>query len=88
MRKNLVVVRAGKNSLHTAWLVNAENRSWDLIVSYYDDAEHEHPEDVRVVRRKGGKWDGLYVILAIVVEYEFDGFAINIHADHQQRLSV
>lgn len=62
--RNLVVVRAGRNSLHPKWLENAEGRIWDLIVSYYDDTEHEHPADVRVVRQKGGKWDGLHVLLA------------------------
>jgi len=36
-RKNLVVVRAGANSLHNSWLRDcSQTRNWDLLVSYYD----------------------------------------------------
>lgn len=38
MRRNLVIVRAGANSLHSLWLADAEApRSWDLWVSVYDE---------------------------------------------------
>jgi len=64
-RQNLVVVRAGKNSLHPLWLSGAQARSWDLIVSCYDaQAAFDHGPDVRVVLRPGGKWDGLHAVLA------------------------
>jgi hypothetical protein len=35
MRKNLVIVRAGDNSLHSRWLGNNQERDFDLLVSYY-----------------------------------------------------
>lgn len=64
-RKNLVVVRAGRNSLHPRWLEGAERRSFDLIVSVYDpEAAFDHGPDVPVALKKGGKWDGLYDVLA------------------------
>lgn len=65
LRKNLVVVRAGKNSLHPRWLNGDHRRSWDLVVSLYDpEARFQHPDDVLVVARRGGKWDGLYALFA------------------------
>lgn len=64
-RRNLVVVRAGKNSLHQRWLNAGANRSWDLVVSLYDPAAHfDHSEDVVTVVRPGGKWDGLHAFFA------------------------
>jgi hypothetical protein len=60
-RRNLVIVRAGKSSLHPRWLAGDSVRNWDLLVSYFDpEARHDHPPDVRTVVHKGGKWDGLY----------------------------
>lgn len=58
--RNLVVVRAGDNSLHERLLPGAVAGWYDLVVSYFGaDAErfrtaHENRIDVR-----GGKWDGL-----------------------------
>lgn len=64
-RRNLVVVRAGRGSLHPHWLDAGQNRSWDLLVSLYDaDASFTHPDDVRIVRQHGGKWDGLHALFA------------------------
>lgn len=64
-RRNLVVVRAGKDSLHPQWLDAGNDRNWDLIVSLYDpEADFGHDEDVVVVRHPGGKWDGLYALLS------------------------
>jgi hypothetical protein len=63
-RTNLVVVRAGRNSLHPRWLAGAEERSWDLIVSLYDqEASFDHGPDVRTILFRGGKWDGLHAVL-------------------------
>jgi hypothetical protein len=60
-RRNLVIVRAGKSSLHPRWLDGGERRNWDLLVSYFDpEARHDHPADVQTVVHRGGKWDGLY----------------------------
>ena len=59
MRRNLVVVRAGDQSLHPQWLGQAP-RSFDLAISYFGDA----PEAGRAgadfyTRFKGGKWNGI-----------------------------
>jgi hypothetical protein len=74
-RKNLVVVRAGKNSLHPQWLEGAAERAWDLIVSAYDPAARfEHSPDVKVVLQPGGKWDGLHTLFAgsdLTSRYEY-----------------
>ncbi|MFT4091458.1 MAG: hypothetical protein QM645_12050 [Asticcacaulis sp.] len=63
-QKNLVVVRAGNNSLHHDWFNTGwEDRNYDLVVSYFSPeayAAHEPREGVRAVLIKGGKWDGLY----------------------------
>jgi hypothetical protein len=65
VRKNLVVVRAGRNSLHPRWLSGADARSFDLIVSVYDpEAAFDHGPDVPVALRPGGKWDGLHAVLS------------------------
>lgn len=55
-RRNLVVVRAGKNSLHPQWLDDGRQRNWDLVVSVYDpDAQFVHDADIAVVEKRGGK---------------------------------
>ncbi|MEM9963772.1 MAG: hypothetical protein AAGC58_00335 [Asticcacaulis sp.] len=62
--KNLVVVRAGNNSLHHDWLkAGWEDRNFDLVISYFSPeafAAHEPREGVCALLVKGGKWDGLY----------------------------
>lgn len=64
-RRNLVVVRAGKNSLHPKWLDAGRHRNWDLVVSLYDpDARFDNGPDVPVVIQRGGKWDGLYALFS------------------------
>lgn len=63
-KNNLVVVRAGKDTLHNHWLDLApENRSWDLVVSYFDQEafdDHIDQPGVTKVFLPGGKWSGLY----------------------------
>ncbi len=64
-RRNLVVVRAGKNSLHPQWLDAGQKRNWDLVVSLYDpEARFEHDSDISVIVQRGGKWDGLHAFLS------------------------
>lgn len=67
MRKNLVIVRAGKASLHRGWLSQPYiSRSFDVVVSYYDSVayeRHEPQEGVMAVLFQGGKWDGIYKTL-------------------------
>jgi len=60
--RNLVVVRAGNNSLHEGWL--AEGRSWDLVVSYFgDDPDRWRRPGVVRLDDKGSKWVGLHRLL-------------------------
>jgi hypothetical protein len=67
-RKNLVIVRAGSNSLHRRWLeLPHAERGYDLVVSYYDEeafSAFEATEGVSAILVKGGKWDGLFQTLA------------------------
>lgn len=57
-RRNLVMVRAGDDSLHRTWLDGAgDNRSWDLVVSWYGDGPYQTVADELVLSRKGGKFD-------------------------------
>ena len=46
-RRNLVVLRANEQSLHTSWLqdIQDRDRSWDLCISYYGKPETFPPED-------------------------------------------
>ena len=63
-RRNLVVVRAGDNSLHPAWTEHLESRSWDLTVSYFgkDPDRHREPGATRI-DDAGQKWIGLHALL-------------------------
>ncbi|MDR6100987.1 hypothetical protein QE369_001165 [Agrobacterium larrymoorei] len=79
MRKNLVIVRAGKDSLHGGWLGQPYcSRSFDVIVSYYDQKafqQHEPQDGVTALFFAGGKWDGIYKTLRYISdtldEYEY-----------------
>src|SRR5262245_57508099 len=64
MRSNLVIVRAGDQSLHPRWLDPSADRNWDLLVGYYAD----HPEstanpDGKLFLEKGGKFDCIAHVL-------------------------
>jgi len=70
-RRNLVVLRAGDNSLHPLWLESlaGAERNWDLCLSYYGDQPHvweAQPE--YFAAQKGSKYDGLSRLV------EQDGF--------------
>ena len=57
--KNLVIVRAGDNSLHEGWLEGTRN--WDLIVSGYGETSKKwQRHDITHIFYKGGKFDGIY----------------------------
>lgn len=70
MNKNLVIVRAGDNSLHPKWL--APGRDWDILVSGYG-ATPPQPESANDAAHyvKGGKWDGMHKAIADNEEYVF-----------------
>ena len=63
MRRNLVVVRAGSKSLHKHWLIGQQKRTWDLVVSCYEELPPEEFPDVVQIYQPGGKWDGLHQTL-------------------------
>jgi len=62
--RNLVIVRAGDNSLHRGWGAGDPECEFDLIVSYYgsDPSAFRQPYENRL-DYKGGKWDGIHDLL-------------------------
>lgn len=70
--KNLVVVRAGKDSLHDTWRREGwAERNFDLILSYFDEeayAVRQRCEDVKDIHICGGKWDGLHRTIQAIPE--------------------
>lgn len=63
-RRNLVVVRAGRNSLHPRWLADGAPRSFDLVVSAFDaETPRIEADGIVHVDQPGGKWDGLHATL-------------------------
>jgi hypothetical protein len=63
-RRHLVIVRAGDRSLHPQWLAGPQERSWDLVVSYFgDDPQIYREPDVRRIDDKGTKWPALHDLL-------------------------
>jgi hypothetical protein len=63
-RKNLVIVRAGDESLHEQWLGGDEDRNWDLIVNYFgNDPGLYRKDDVQRIDSKGPKWPALHDLI-------------------------
>lgn len=56
----LVIVRAGDQSLHNQWMMGPDLPRFDLAVSYYGYGELPESRAAFVHRYVGGKWDGLY----------------------------
>lgn len=55
-RRNLIVLRAGDNSLHPGWIASP-SRDFDLFVSYYGRKDRQHAEDAEFYEhRPGPKW--------------------------------
>jgi hypothetical protein len=62
--RNLVIVRAGDNSLHPEWLEGAALRSWDLVVNYYGDKPDLYcVPGVERIDSKGPKWPALHELI-------------------------
>lgn len=60
MNKNLVIVRAGDQSLHTQWLDPKISRNWDIVVSYFGNQEVPYAGQYDYLHRfKGSKWQGI-----------------------------
>ena len=67
-RRNLVILRAGPSSLHTAWArdIPPEDRSWDLCISWYADPERfiEDPDaEYHAVQPDVRKFGALHQLL-------------------------
>jgi hypothetical protein len=64
MKQNLVILRAGDQSLHPGWLEGAEERNWSLLISYYgDNPDYFCGDDIRRIDAKGLKWPVLYNLI-------------------------
>jgi hypothetical protein len=67
-KRNLVMVRAGENSLHHRWMDRPyRDRNFDVVLSFYSTDAHTRfvpGEGVTAVHVEGGKWDGLYKTLS------------------------
>jgi hypothetical protein len=64
MRRDLVIVRAGDDSLHPSWLRGPGERSWDLVVNYFgDDPDRFREPDCVRIDSKGPKWPALQAFL-------------------------
>lgn len=63
-KKNLIIVRAGNDSLHNFWLdIPYEERSWDLVISFFDKKAFKKQKKLPGVEKlyfEGGKWSGIY----------------------------
>jgi Protein of unknown function (DUF707) len=72
-RRNLVIVRAGNNSLHPEWLKGPEARTWDLVVNYFGDDPNKYREpDVVRIDSKGPKWPALHDLIQSHSEFITD----------------
>lgn len=64
MPRNLIIVRAGDQSLHTGWLANPNERAWDVIVNYYgDNPDLYHDQGQIRIDSKGPKWPALHQLV-------------------------
>jgi Protein of unknown function (DUF707) len=75
-RQNLVIVRAGNNSLHPEWMKAAGARNWDIVVNYFGDDPNLYREaDVTRIDGKGPKWPALHQLIqanpGFALDYEY-----------------
>lgn len=73
-KKNLVVVRAGDNSLHHGW-ISSPARDFDLLISYYGKQQALHSADADIYeQRPGPKWSCIADLLEerpdLIEQYE------------------
>ena len=72
-RRNLVIVRAGNNSLHPEWLKGPDARNWDIVVNYFGDDPDKYKEpDVARIDSKGPKWPALHDLIQSYPEFISD----------------
>ncbi|MCI0755315.1 hypothetical protein [Teichococcus vastitatis] len=64
MRKNLILARVGKNSLHRCWIDQGKARDWDLYLCPFQEIPPQTELDCVVGRViPGPKWTGLRQLL-------------------------
>jgi hypothetical protein len=64
LRRNLIIVRAGDQSLHPAWLADDNDRNWDIIVDYYGDRPDAFRDKGQTrIDCKGPKWPALSALM-------------------------
>ena len=72
-RENLVILRAGKSSLHRSWTADLDDadRNWDLCVSWYDAAEPDpaDPCEYLTIQREVRKLTAIREIFAARPEF-------------------
>jgi len=70
VRKNLVVARVGRKSLHGGWVAPRPSRNWDLYLSPYEPINSQSGLDCFVGDViPGPKWSGLRQVL-----HEWEGW--------------
>lgn len=63
-RKNLVIARVGRGSLHPSWFPSAGERNWDLFLCPYQELQPQGEFDCTVGKVLAGpKWTGLRELL-------------------------
>jgi hypothetical protein len=77
--RNLIIVRAGDNSLHTDWLGDSASRNWDIIVNYYgDNPDIFRDQSQKRIDSKGPKWPALHDVVhkhaSEIAAYEYVWF--------------
>jgi hypothetical protein len=69
VRKNLIVVRAGKNSLHPSW-INGGNPNFDLLVAAYDkNVINAESDSVRSKFIPGSKVSGWNILMRDHIDF-------------------
>lgn len=79
-RRNLLVVRAGDDSLHPGWVQQGCDRSFDLLVSYYGTEVDQHRAGADYYHvMQGPRWPAHDAICranrTFLEHYDFVGFA-------------
>lgn len=74
-RQYLVMARVGDRSLHTEWIHPAEDRNFDLALSYYGDTPGRYAQECEFyTETKGSKWPKIYEWIESMGEriFEYD----------------
>jgi hypothetical protein len=79
-RRNLLIVRAGDDSLHPDWLEGAVEREFDLLVSYYGAQPGHYREQADIYHEMAGpRWPAHHAICrehaSTLRSYDFVAFA-------------